>query len=202
MPRARAGDFGAKQQLIRDRAAELFASRGFAATSTADVAQACGISKGLIWHYFESKEAILFDLLHAHVDALDAAATAALAESADPRAQLRAFLRAHLRLYAHARARHVLLVSALESLAPRQRGVIVAKQRRLVETAAALLARVAPSLKAAPALRWPAAMGLYGFINWTYTWFDAGGPTSPEAFADFACTTFLSGIEAAAKAQA
>jgi hypothetical protein len=92
-----------------------------------------------------------------------------------------------------------LLVSALESLAPRQRAVIVAKQRHLVETAAALLARIAPALKPNPALRWPAAMGLYGFINWTYTWFDPEGATPPEAFADFAADLFLGGIVAAAK---
>jgi AcrR family transcriptional regulator len=199
MPRARAGDFGAKQQSIRDRAAELFATRGFAATSTADIARACGISKALIWHYFESKEAILEDLLRAHIGALQAAADAALAESADPRAQLRAFLRAHMRLYARARERHKLLVGEIEALPQRQRAGIVAKQRKLVETATRLLQRVAPALAAKPALGWPAGMGLYGFINWTYVWFDPDGPVSPEQFADFACEVFLGGIASAAE---
>ncbi|MCM0018926.1 MAG: TetR/AcrR family transcriptional regulator [Tagaea sp.] len=199
MPRARAGDFGAKQQTIRDRAAALFATRGFAATSTADVARACGISKALIWHYFESKEAILYDLLLAHVGALQAAADAALAESADPRAQFRAFLRAHLRLYAHARERHALLAGSLDVLAPKQRATIVAKQRKLVETAAKLLARLAPAMEAKPGLAWPAGMGLYGFINWTYTWYDPDGPMGPERFADFACEVFLGGIANAAQ---
>ncbi|MGK9368637.1 TetR/AcrR family transcriptional regulator [Melioribacter sp. Ez-97] len=47
------------KQLIIDKALELFSEKGFAATTVEDIAKSAGISKGLIYNYFESKEAIL-----------------------------------------------------------------------------------------------------------------------------------------------
>ncbi|MDX1640147.1 MAG: TetR/AcrR family transcriptional regulator [Balneolaceae bacterium] len=47
-----------RQQIV-DAAFELFANEGYAKTSISAVAKKAGISKGLIYHYFESKESIL-----------------------------------------------------------------------------------------------------------------------------------------------
>jgi AcrR family transcriptional regulator len=197
MARKQAADFAQKQQRIRDGAAELFARDGVDATSIADIASSCGVAKSLVYHYFESKEEILFDLLSAHMDALLAAAEEALTTSDDPERQFRAFVRAHLRLYAHARAKHILLLSGLRSLPDGRRKAIIAKERRLVGMAADLLARVAPELAAQKDLRMPAAMSFYGLINWTYTWYREDGAVSPEAFADMAADIILRGLPAA-----
>ncbi len=59
------------QKQIIDSAFELFAKEGYSKTSIAAVAKKAGISKGLIYHYFDSKEAILeaiFDQLVAMGD--------------------------------------------------------------------------------------------------------------------------------------
>lgn len=60
---------------IRVTAAELFATRGFAATSVRDIAAAAGVTPGAIYNHFESKEAILnaiaVDGHQALVDILD-----------------------------------------------------------------------------------------------------------------------------------
>jgi AcrR family transcriptional regulator len=202
MARRQAADFAQKQQRIRDGAALLFARDGFDATSIADIASACGVAKSLVYHYFESKEEILFDLLSAHMDALLAAAEDALASGDDPERQFRAFVRAHLRLYAHARAKHILLLNGLRSLPDGRRKAIVAKERRLISMAADLLARVAPGLAAQSDLRMPAAMSFYGLINWTYTWYRADGAMTPEAFADMAAELVLRGLPAAVARQA
>lgn len=47
-----------RQQIV-DAAFELFANEGYAKTSISAVAKKAGVSKGLIYHYFESKESIL-----------------------------------------------------------------------------------------------------------------------------------------------
>lgn len=202
MARPRAEDYDEKQQLIRDRAAELFAARGFAATSTADIAARCACSKALIYHYFDSKESILFDLLHAHVTALLAAAQAALADGTEPRAQFRALVRAHLRLYATARAKHVLLLNELGRLPARRKAAIVAVERQLVALVAELCQRLAPGLAGRSDLHVPVAMSFYGLINWTYTWYRAEGTLKPEAFADLAATLFVDGLGTAVSRQA
>lgn len=202
MARPQAADYAAKQQRIRDGAAELFARDGVAATSIADIASACGVAKSLVYHYFESKEEILYDLLSAHMDALLAAAEEALDAGEAPEIQFRAFVRAHLRLYAHARAKHILLLNGLNSLPAQRRAAIVARERRLIDMAADLLACVAPGLVARPELRMPAAMSFYGLINWTYTWYRADGAMTPEAFAEMAADIILRGLPAAAQRDA
>lgn len=52
------------QEKIEDAALELFAEKGFHNTSITAIAKAAGISKGLLYNYYESKE----DLLHQIVD--------------------------------------------------------------------------------------------------------------------------------------
>lgn len=194
MARARAEDYAEKQQRIRECAAELFAARGFEATSAADIAADGGFSKALIYHYFESKEAILQDLLEAHIDALLAAAEASLREGDDPRTRMRAFVRAHMRIYATSRAKHLLLINELNSLPARGRAAIVAKQGRLVGLASDLFAEIAPTLKSQSELRFPTAMSFYGMINWTCVWYRPDGALTPNAFADLACDLFLDGL--------
>lgn len=50
-----------KQQLI-DRAAELFAERGYAETRVIDIVRAAGVAKGLFYWYFDNKEALFREL--------------------------------------------------------------------------------------------------------------------------------------------
>lgn len=64
-----------KKQLIMDSALELFAENGFHATSMSQVAKKAGVSKGLAYNYFESKQEILdeiiktgFDSIYSHFD--------------------------------------------------------------------------------------------------------------------------------------
>lgn len=191
MARTRAEDYDEKRERIRDQAAELFAARGFEATSTADIAAEGGFSKALIYHYFKSKEEILQDLLETHIDRLLAAAEAALGDASEPAMKLRAFVRAHMRIYATARARHVLLLNELDALPPRGRAAIVAKERRLVTLASQLFDQLA---SVPPRLRSAVAMSFYGMINWTCTWYRPDGGVGPEEFADLACNLFLNGL--------
>lgn len=51
-----------KKTLIMDTALELFAENGFHATSISQIAQKAGISKGLMYNYFASKENLLAEL--------------------------------------------------------------------------------------------------------------------------------------------
>jgi len=64
-----------RKKLIMDTALELFSENGFHATSMRQVAQKAGVSKGLAYNYFSSKQEILdtivktgFDSVYAHFD--------------------------------------------------------------------------------------------------------------------------------------
>jgi AcrR family transcriptional regulator len=71
-------DRGRRAEIL-DAAAALFASSGLR-TSVKDVADACGILPGSLYHHFESKDAILVELVHRYQDELGRVAEAALAD--------------------------------------------------------------------------------------------------------------------------
>jgi AcrR family transcriptional regulator len=52
-----------KKELIMETALELFAENGFHATSISQIAKKAGISKGLAYNYFQSKNEILEEIL-------------------------------------------------------------------------------------------------------------------------------------------
>ncbi|MCK4346896.1 MAG: TetR/AcrR family transcriptional regulator [Bacteroidales bacterium] len=60
----------AKRALILDTALELFANEGFFKTSISDITKKAGISKGLIYNYFESKEALIRTIAFNGIDNL------------------------------------------------------------------------------------------------------------------------------------
>ncbi|MFQ5973130.1 MAG: TetR/AcrR family transcriptional regulator [Alphaproteobacteria bacterium] len=197
MARTRSEDYDVKRRLILDKAAALFAERGFRTASLLELARACNGSKSWIYHYYPSKEAILYDILSDHMTTLLETAERGLAETREPRSQLRSLLRGFLEIYAQARSRHKVLLNDLHNLAEEQQSEIVDLERRVVDIVVALLSRLNPKLMAEPDLGKPVAMMLFGAINWTYTWYRPDGPVSPERFADLAADVFLNGLLAA-----
>lgn len=51
-------------------AADLFAARGFKATTVRDIAEAAGVLSGSLYHHFDSKESIIEELLREYADDL------------------------------------------------------------------------------------------------------------------------------------
>jgi TetR/AcrR family transcriptional regulator, fatty acid metabolism regulator protein len=58
MPRTRA-DSDARREKIRDAAVRVFARKGFHSARVGDIATEAGVAHGLLYHYFESKDALL-----------------------------------------------------------------------------------------------------------------------------------------------
>lgn len=54
----------ASKQKILDASLELFGTKGYKSTTISDIVKKAGISKGLIYHYFDSKQDILEQLLN------------------------------------------------------------------------------------------------------------------------------------------
>lgn len=194
MARTRSVQYPENRQLILDRAAALFAERGFPSTSIAEVAKACDFSKAWLYHYYESKEAILYAMLREHIGELLRVSEQALTSSDDPVEQFRAYVKAAMAVYVRSPHKHVVLMNDLAHLPPEQRAEIRGMERELVERVSRLLERLNPALAASPELRRPYAMMFFGMINWTYTWLRPEGPVSPERFADLAADLFLDGF--------
>ncbi len=70
MARPKAASFDVQRGAIRDAAARLFADKGYASASIADIAAACGVSKALLYHYYRDKEHLLYDIAASYVERL------------------------------------------------------------------------------------------------------------------------------------
>src|SRR3712207_4161243 len=101
MARPQSLDYDKRRESIVDAAARLYAKRGFQGASVADLAKACGTSKALIYHYFPSKDDILYEVMAAHLDDLVDAADDVM-RTGDARERLRALTFAFMRLYVRA----------------------------------------------------------------------------------------------------
>jgi AcrR family transcriptional regulator len=195
LARTQAADFEERRATIVEHAARLFADRGFLGASIADLADACETSKSLIYHYYDSKEDILFDVMHSHVRALLDAAEEISARNMAASGKLHGLTLAFVRLYVGAAARQRVLLNELQRLSKEQRAIIVGIQRRLIAIVEEILAGVRPEFAVQPAMKAPAAMLWFGMINWMHTWLDPEGRVNPSRIAELAANVFLQGIE-------
>ncbi len=111
MARPKSAHHELRREEILDIAAQCFASRSYPAASMQDIAAAGGTSKARLYHYYGSKEALLFDLLDRYTQRLLAligeAEATAQRRNLDDRAALHELVRAFLAEYEHSATRHV-----------------------------------------------------------------------------------------------
>lgn len=199
MARTQAAEYDERKLAIVEAAAALFAARGFNGASVADIAERCQNSKSLIYHYYESKEDILYDVMISHVRTLETAAADAMAGSGSAEQKLRDLTQLFMALYVTAADRHKVLLNDLDYVPKARRAEIVEVQRGLIESVRSLLVDIEPALRKRDGAGLTAAMLFFGTINWTHTWYDPKGAVGPEALADMAVDLTLGGLARAAQ---
>jgi AcrR family transcriptional regulator len=198
MARPKSATHDIKRDAILDIAAQCFADRSYPAASMNEIATACGTSKARLYHYYDSKEAILFDLMDRYTQRLLSliAQTDATAQrrNLDDRAALHELIRAFLQEYESSATRHVALLNDTQFLsdvpdehlgtpAVSPRELILNRQRDVVAAVTRALRRAYPDRLNA-SNQTAITMMLFGMINWTFTWLRPGGPISYVAFAE------------------
>ncbi|MBT9292442.1 TetR/AcrR family transcriptional regulator [Prosthecodimorpha staleyi] len=192
MARPRAVDHDDKRRAILKAAARLFADGGYDRSSMAEVAKACGVSKALVYHYYVSKDVLLYDIIRLHLDELVAAVEGANGHDEAPRERLVRLASALLDAYRDADAEHKIQINELKKLPPEQQDELRDLERRLVGYFAAAIAAAVPALEGGALLK-PVTMSLFGMLNWHYLWFRPGGPVSREDYARLAVTLAVDG---------
>jgi AcrR family transcriptional regulator len=200
MARTRAPTFDQQRASILRAAARLFAERGFEGASMAELAQACGVSKPLLYHYYRDKQHILLDIADSYMDRLLAIVAEVRARKLPAEENLRALIARFMQEYQHSQAQHMVLVQDVKFLADLQRAQVTGKEREVVDAFAQAIAALRPRFRRR-ALRVPLAMILFGMINWTFTWLRSEGPLTYEDMAQVVSEIFLRGVTETATAQ-
>lgn len=184
MPRGIAKDHDEKRSSLRKGAATYFARHGYDRASMTGAAQHCGVSKALIYHYYDSKEALLYDILQTHLSDLLKAV-----KHPQP-ATLPALIQAILSAYENADAEHKLQLDALTTLPPELQKPLIDLQRQLVAVMSGAIATQRPDL-CKHRLR-ATTMSVFGILNWVYMWHRPGKGLSRAAYTQLA-TEFVNG---------
>ena len=195
MARPRASDHDDKRAALLAKAAELFASQGYDRTSMIEIARALGVSKALFYHYYASKNALLFDIIKGHLQALVEAAESADAIDAPPEERLRRVTGAILDCYRGADAEHKIQINHLQQLSAEEQSELKRLESRLVDIVGAIVTALNPALPRERVR--PVTMTIFGALNWKFMWFRENGPMTHEAYVDIATRMFVAGVRAA-----
>ena len=194
MSRNRGVTYDLKLGHIRSTAASLFAENGFSRTSMAELARACGFSKALLYHYYSSKEALLFDILSSYLENLQDALLLNPHGPANARDHLRTLIFNLLTEYKQAGNTHKLLLHDLDVMPDTQQEELRRQEKIIVQQFVEALEQAAAEAGHPTPPRGPRAMMLLGILNWTYTWFRDGGALSIDEYCDLICDSMIASL--------
>jgi AcrR family transcriptional regulator len=159
------GSGRSRREQILDRAAELFAARGFHGTSVDDVGSACGISGPALYRHFASKDTMLAEMLVGISERLLSEATARVRRAGDPQAALDALLDWHIDFALRHRSLIVIQDRDWDALRDDARARVRRLQRAYIELWVEQLASIAPQLDRVEAQA--RARAVFGLLNST-----------------------------------
>lgn len=193
-PAARSGTRRRRDEVLQVAAA-LFAEKGFAGTSTNDIAEALGIKGGSVYYYIDSKEGLLFELMEDVYGLLLAALDEILSSDDTTLGKLRRLIDLHVTGMAEHRHRGALILDEARSLTPGHREVVARHAAAYEDGLAGVIeqgqreglidAAIDPKL---------ATKALLGAGNWINRWYREGGSWSPHDVSTQYARIFLFGL--------
>ncbi|MEQ3676874.1 TetR/AcrR family transcriptional regulator [Pseudophaeobacter sp.] len=195
MARTIAKDHDEKRAQILKSAAKVFAEAGYDRASMTQLARQCGISKANIYHYYDSKEAVLFGLLDTYLCELRDRVCGVDLNGVSPDDRLRRVVAEILLAYQGADDEHKVQSGAMGALPEEQQKLLRAYQREMVQFLSDTLKAVAPEVfeENDEKLR-SATMSVFGMLNWYYMWNSGAGSAAREDYAELVATLTLNGV--------
>jgi len=176
-----------RQEILR-AAARLFQQQGYDATSMNDVAAALKLSKGGLYHHFQSKDEILYNIMSHAMDITEERVINVVrrlegASLAGAEQRLRTLIRLHIQVVLSLEDREItVMLHENHPLSPALRRKINGRKKDYLHFVENLVADVQRKRNSpSPVTPRAAALALVGMINWIYQWYKPDGPLTGEA---------------------
>ena len=184
-----------QKEKIINCAALLFAKYGYNATSIKSIAESCKVSKSLIYHYYFSKEDMLYDIAQSHINKLISIIDdCSRLKFESNQLKLKKIISQFMIEYKTSKNRHKILIQDIEFLKPSRQKKIKSLQMKVVRSVAEILKKINPQIDEVKDLI-PVTMGLFGMINWTFTWINPSGKMTYKDVSDLFTNIFINGLK-------
>lgn len=186
----------APRAAILDAAAKLFAAHGFEGASLNDVAQAVGVSKAAVYHYFPTKKDIFDEMTIDLLERQYAAVSGEVNAAESPAGKLKAFMRAQAEFL---EANHAAFVVMLHGFGGIEKNHWTEQQLALRDRYETLLRVLLADGKASGAFAIDdiatAARAVLSLMNWMVRWFRPEGKIRATDFALQYYALIVSGLQ-------
>ncbi len=194
----RRGPRAATQQklgALLETAASLIADKGFEATSMRDVSRAFGVSLAGLYHYFDSKEELLYQIQYRTFAALLAAQDEAAAQPGTPEQRLRRLVIGHLAFFTSHPSELKVCTYELSSLQGERYEATEALRRRYYELMTGVVsALMGESGDGRSRRSRHAALFVFGMLNWIFMWYDPARYGTVEEIGEEMIDLILNGV--------
>lgn len=182
-----------KRLAVLTAAARSFNEKGFHATSLDDVAATLEVTKPTIYHYFGSKDEILFECVRRGLTGIRDAAEEARRRGGSGRERLVALAEHYARIMTDDFGRCIARTSDTQ-LTEDSRRRYRALKREIHDTLAGVIAEGTHDSSLAPVDPQLAAFAVAGALNAIGIWYRAEGAMSPDEVARRTVATLISGL--------
>jgi AcrR family transcriptional regulator len=175
-----------RQEILR-AAARLFQQQGYDATSMNDVAAALKLSKGGLYHHFQSKDEILFHIMSHAMQLTEERVINVVRRVEGVEERLRTLIRLHIQVVLSPEDREItVMLHENHPLPPALRRKINGRKKDYLHFVENLIAevqrkRAAASSRTTTVSPRAAALALVGMINWIYQWYKPEGALTGDA---------------------
>ncbi len=183
-----------KLEHICDTALHLFTENGYGQTPLSRIANEVGLTKAGLYHYFKSKEELLFLIHDRHlkenlIPILEKAETIP-----DPWERITFFIKTYTKYAMGEDASTKVLVHEVGNLMPQHRQIIRGVWRRTLDLLRHAIFEMEKTGRSKKVNATFAAFAALGMCTWTFYWFDYDRKESADELADTYTEIFMSGL--------
>jgi AcrR family transcriptional regulator len=181
-------------------AAALFSKKGYAATSTREIATVLRIQKASLYYHIESKEDLLYSICRSSLEQIRQDVAAAVQNVSDPLERTRTLVRTHIESMLRDQDRHSATLSEMRALSKERLAHVIALRDSYEDLVRSVLqeAQKAGALRGDIPVKYLCLI-LLGLVNRVEVWYRRNGALSPSELGEILAVTFLTGAAATAR---
>ena len=187
---------GTQREKIIWNASHIISQKGYANTSIQEIADAVGLHKTSIFHYFKDKQEILLACMRFPTEAMVNGVKEIMDDnSLSPEETLRKAILNHILFLTNNLTSNIIYSNEIRSLSPKYRNDYIASRKLYQEHIVGLVKR----LQEAPGGLFKGldsklvGFGILGMCNWMGKWYKSRGELSPNEIADVFWRMFVCG---------